>query len=70
MQAVFVEGGVAGNVVPDAAVAVVNHRFAPDRSVDDAGAHVRDLLAPAMDGDDPRSGRWVGSEKTECGLHL
>jgi len=25
---------------------------------------------PAMDGDDPRSGRWVGSEKTECGLHL
>jgi phosphoadenosine phosphosulfate reductase len=22
------------------------------------------------DGDDPRSGRWAGTEKTECGLHL
>jgi phosphoadenosine phosphosulfate reductase len=22
------------------------------------------------DGDDPRSGRWAGSAKTECGLHL
>lgn len=22
------------------------------------------------DGADPRSGRWSGSEKTECGLHL
>jgi phosphoadenosine phosphosulfate reductase len=21
-------------------------------------------------GDDPRSGRWAGSQKTECGLHL
>ncbi len=25
---------------------------------------------PVADGDDPRSGRWSGSEKTECGLHL
>jgi phosphoadenosine phosphosulfate reductase len=25
---------------------------------------------PVADGDDPRSGRWAGSEKTECGLHL
>ena len=23
-----------------------------------------------VDGDDPRSGRWAGSGKTECGLHL
>lgn len=22
------------------------------------------------DGDDPRSGRWAGLDKTECGLHL
>ena len=21
-------------------------------------------------GDDPRSGRWKGSQKTECGLHV
>ena len=25
---------------------------------------------PAQDGRDLRSGRWLGSEKTECGLHL
>ncbi len=25
---------------------------------------------PVAEGDDPRSGRWVGREKTECGLHL
>lgn len=26
--------------------------------------------APVLDGGDPRSGRWAGFEKTECGLHL
>jgi phosphoadenosine phosphosulfate reductase len=25
---------------------------------------------PVADGEDPRSGRWVDSDKTECGLHL
>ncbi|MBA2608217.1 MAG: phosphoadenylyl-sulfate reductase [Actinobacteria bacterium] len=25
---------------------------------------------PVTDGDDPRSGRWAGQDKTECGLHL
>jgi phosphoadenosine phosphosulfate reductase len=25
---------------------------------------------PVADGDDPRSGRWAGRAKTECGLHL
>jgi phosphoadenosine phosphosulfate reductase len=25
---------------------------------------------PVAEGDDPRSGRWVGRDKTECGLHL
>jgi phosphoadenosine phosphosulfate reductase len=24
---------------------------------------------PVLDGDDPRSGRWAGTDKTECGLH-
>jgi phosphoadenosine phosphosulfate reductase len=25
---------------------------------------------PVADGEDPRSGRWAGQDKTECGLHL
>jgi phosphoadenosine phosphosulfate reductase len=25
---------------------------------------------PVLDGSDPRSGRWAGTGKTECGLHL
>lgn len=46
LNAVFVEGGVAGNVVPDRCVVTVNHRFAPDRSEEEALAFVRDLFSP------------------------
>jgi succinyl-diaminopimelate desuccinylase len=53
VQAVMVQGGVAGNVVPDEASVVLNHRFAPDRDEAAAEAWLRSLLAPSLeDGDD------------------
>jgi succinyl-diaminopimelate desuccinylase len=41
LNAVFISGGHAGNVIPDSCVVTVNYRFAPDRSVDEAFAHVQ-----------------------------
>ena len=53
LQAVRVEGGVAGNVVPDVATVTLNHRFAPDRSAAEAEASVRALLDDVLeDGDE------------------
>lgn len=52
LQAVRIDGGVAGNVVPDVVTVVVNHRFAPDRSPAEAEAHVRELLEPVLEDDD------------------
>jgi succinyl-diaminopimelate desuccinylase len=46
LNAVRIEGGVSGNVVPDRCTIAVNHRFAPDRTEDEALAHVQELLAP------------------------
>jgi len=49
LQAVKVSGGVAGNVVPDRASVVLNHRFAPDRDAAEAETSVRALLTPLLD---------------------
>ena len=44
LSAVRIDGGIAGNVIPDAASVTVNFRFAPDRTVEQALAHVHDVL--------------------------
>lgn len=49
LQAVAVEGFVAYNVVPDRARVVVNHRYAPDRTIEEASAFVRSHLGDALD---------------------
>ena len=44
LQGVLVSGGVAANVVPDRAVLTLNHRFAPDRTPEQAEAHIRAVV--------------------------
>jgi succinyl-diaminopimelate desuccinylase len=45
LNAVKIQGGTAGNVIPDRCVVEINYRFAPDKSLDEAEAHVRELLS-------------------------
>ena len=65
LSAVRIDGGVAGNVIPDAASVTVNFRFAPDRTPEAALAHVREVF----------DGLPVGLEQTDIapaalpGLH-
>lgn len=44
LSAVRIEGGIAGNIIPDAASVTVNYRFAPDRSAAEALQHVHDVF--------------------------
>ena len=44
LQAVGIQGGIAGNVIPDRCVVTVNYRYAPDKSGPDAEAHVREVF--------------------------
>jgi len=45
LSAVGIDGGVAGNIIPDAASVAVNFRFAPDRTPEAALAHVQEVFA-------------------------
>ncbi len=44
LNAVFISGGVAGNVLPDECVVTVNYRFAPDRSEIEAEKFLREFF--------------------------
>ncbi|MER5462556.1 succinyl-diaminopimelate desuccinylase [Streptomyces sp. NPDC002668] len=45
LNAVRIEAGVANNVIPDECTVVVNYRYAPDRSMAEAEAHVHEVFA-------------------------
>ncbi len=51
LQAVAVAGGVAGNVVPDAAALTVNYRFAPDRDMAEAREFLDSFWGDVLEGD-------------------
>jgi succinyl-diaminopimelate desuccinylase len=51
LQVVSVEGGIAGNVVPDEVQIVFNHRYAPDRRAAEAEAFLHELFDPVLESD-------------------
>ena len=64
LNAVRIGGGIAGNVIPDECVVTVNYRFAPDRSLDEAVAHVREVFAGfEVEIDDAAAGARPGLDR-------
>jgi succinyl-diaminopimelate desuccinylase len=66
LSAVRIDGGIAGNVIPDAASVTVNYRFAPDRSAEAALRHVHDVfdgLAVRIEQTDVAAGALPGLSK-------
>jgi succinyl-diaminopimelate desuccinylase len=49
LQVTHVDGGVAGNVVPDRVELQLAHRFAPDRTIEEAERHVMEVLGPFVE---------------------
>lgn len=63
LSAVRIDGGVAGNVIPDRAAVTVNFRFAPDRTPEQALSHVREVfdgLEVAIEATDSAAGALPG----------
>lgn len=44
LNAVSIAGGIAGNIIPDVCRVVVNYRFAPDKDMASATAHVKEVF--------------------------
>lgn len=44
LNAVLISGGVAGNVIPDGCTVTINYRYAPNRSPEQAVAHVEEVF--------------------------
>ncbi len=45
LNAVRIDGGIAGNVIPDRCGVLINYRFAPDKDLAGAEAYLREVLA-------------------------
>ncbi|MBJ69244.1 MAG: succinyl-diaminopimelate desuccinylase [Acidimicrobiaceae bacterium] len=52
LQAVRIEGGIAGNVVPDSVALTFNHRVAPDRDLEEAEDFIRSLFSSIITPED------------------
>ncbi|MHB1583458.1 MAG: succinyl-diaminopimelate desuccinylase [Acidimicrobiales bacterium] len=59
LQAVAVDGGVAGNVVPDRATLTLNYRYAPDRRGAEARRAVEEVLDGAVGGRPDDGIEWL-----------